>query len=235
MEFNDVSNGTGVCQEIDDICNSDSNSYPLKSKTRRVNQAIDRFLTLAFKADGRWAWTDPNLDAAPIYTINLVSGTQSYNLDDFTSEIINILRVEILDSNGTSRQLSRLKREDISQGLPSYQNTSGTPKEYDLVGEFIYLYPKPNYNSTNGLRLYIETGKSEFEYTDTTKVLPVPSLFEAYICRLASLPYLIDYQKPQKSDVASLIEKDEEKIKEYFFSREESVPKGMKPRVESCR
>ena len=223
MQFNETSTGTGACQEIDDICNSDSNSYPVKSKTRRVNAALDRFFTLAFQADGRWSWDDPNYDTAPIQSINLVSGTQSYNLDDFTSEIINIVRIEAKDSSGNNILLRRLDRKNVVGALTDYATTAGTPYEYDLVGEYIYLYPKPSYSSTNGLTIYIERNKSEFLYTDTTKVLPVPSIFTQYICRMASLPHLIETQKAQKNDVAVQIQQDEEAILDYFSSRNKSV------------
>jgi len=223
MDFNDTTNGTGAVQEIYDICQADINSYPLKSVARRVNAALDRFFTLAFQADGRWNFDDPNYDTAPIQSINLVSGTQSYNIDDFTSEILNILRVEALDSNGNNMLLRRLDRAKLNASriaLTDYKTTASTPDEYDLVGEYIYLYPKPNYNATNGLTLYIDRNKSAFVYTDTTKDLPVPSIFVQYICRIASLPYLIEFQKAQKNDIANQIAQDEIAILDYFGHRE---------------
>jgi hypothetical protein len=225
MNFNDTSTGTGACQEIDDICNSDVNSYPIKSKTRRINAALDRFFTLAFQAAGRWSWDDPNWDTTPIQSINLVANTQSYNLDDFTSEIINVLRWEAKDSSGNNIVLRRLDRSTLGWGtaLTNYQTTAGIPNQYDLVGEYIFLYPKPSYNSTNGLTVYMERNKSAFLYTDTTKALPVPSIFVSYICRLASLPHLIETQKAQKNDVAAQIQIDEEAIIDYFSSRNKSV------------
>lgn len=234
MQFN-PGDGTGVVDEINDICQSDNSNYPLLSKARRVNAALDRFFTLAFAADGRWTWDDSNYDTAPIQSINLVSGTQSYNLDDFTSEIINVLRVEALNSASSKLLLSRLDRTNVTGALTDYQSTSGTPSEYDLVGEFIYLYPKPNYNSTNGLTLYIERNKSAFVSTDTTKVLGIPSIFNQYICNLASLPYLIEFQKAQKNDIAVKIASDEEQIKSYFFAREKGVAKRMMPGAEDNR
>ena len=222
MQFN-PGDGSGAKDEIYDICQADTNSYPLKSVTRRVNAALDRFFTLAFQADGRWSWNDPSQDVAPIQSINLVSGTQSYNLDDFTYEIINILRVEALDSAGNNILLRRLDRAKLNASgiaLTNYKTTASTPDEYDLVGEYIYLYPKSSYNATNGLTLYTDKNKTAFVYTDTTKALPVPSLFVQYICRLASLPYLIEFQKAQKNDVAAQIQQDEIAILDYFGHRD---------------
>lgn len=220
MDFNDTSTGTGAVQEIYDITQSDINNYPLKSLTRRVNAALDRFFTLAFQADGKWVWDDPSRDTTPIQSINLVSGTQSYNLGTFTAEIINILRVEALDSSSNKILLRRLDRKNVGGALTDYKSTAGTPNEYDLVGEYIFLYPKPSYNSTNGLTIYLDRNKTAFVSTDTTKVLPVPSIFVQYICRLASLPYLIEFQKAQRNDIAAQIAADEIAVIDYFAHRE---------------
>ena len=231
IQFNDTSTKTGTVQEINDICNSDNNSYPIESKTRRVNAALDRFFTLAFDTAGLWPYDDTNWNTEPIQTINIVSGTQSYDLGTFTSEIINILRVELYNSAAatTANVLDRLKRDSISDSLTSY-TVSGIPSQYDLIGQNIWLYPKPNYSCTNGLKIYMERNKSAFLYTDTTKVLPVPSIFVQYICRLTSLPYLIEFQKPQKNDIATQISMDEEAIKNYFANREKNVRKIMTPK-----
>lgn len=227
MQFSDTSNNTGIVQEIDDICQSDANSYPLKAKARRANAALDRFFTLAFQADGRWSFDDLNQTTAPLESINLVSGTEKYALDTFSSEIINVLRVEILDSDGNGRTLERFNPSAISwESLTQFNSVAGQPEQYNLFGKYIYLYPKPDYNSTNGLSLYFERNKSAFVYTDTTKAPGIPSLFHMYICRLASLPYLIEFQKPQKNDVAQQVEMDEKAILDHFSNREKGVSKG---------
>lgn len=235
MQFN-PGDGTGVVDEINDICNSDNNNFPLKSKARRVNSALDRFFTLAFQADGRWSFDDINQTTAPLQSINLVSGTEKYALDTFTSEIINILRVEALDPNGNGIVLKRLNRETIdSQSLPQYNNVASTPNEYDLLGKYIYLYPKPNYNSVNGLSLYIERNKVAFTSASTTVSPGVPSIFHQYICRMASLPFLIEFQKGQKNDIASQIQLDEEAILDYFDKREKGIPTKAIPKYRSSR
>src|SRR3990167_10045866 len=99
LVYNSSADSQDVISEINSICNSDNFSYPLKDKARRINLALDRFFTLAFQAGGQWPYDDPNRDTVPVETINIVSGTQSYNIDDFTSEVLGILRVEMIDSN----------------------------------------------------------------------------------------------------------------------------------------
>lgn len=222
MQFNSHATNQDIVSEMNDLCNSDNNSFPLASKTRRVNAAMDRFFTLAFQTDGRWNFDDINQTTAPLESIDLVSGTEKYALDTFTSEIIKVLRVEILDSSGNGYQLEQLDEDAIDyQSLPEFNETAGAPQGYRLFGKYIYLYPKPDYNSTNGLSLYFSRNKSAFVTTDTTKQPGIPSIFHHYICRLASLPYLIEYQKPQKNDIAGLVEKDEQAILQYFGKRNE--------------
>lgn len=228
LKFNSDSDEQDVVTEINDICNSSNTSFSLKSKARRVNGAIDRFYTLAFQADGRWVWDDPSRDTDPIEEINLVSGTQSYNVGTFTSEVINILRVEVLDSNGDGQLLKRLDRAGLGTiALTEYQTANGTPTEYDLVGEYIFLYPAPNYASTNGLKFYVNRTHTAFASTDTTKTLPVPTLFDHYICRAAALPWLIENQKPQANQIAAMVARDEQAILDYFAHREHGAKRKM--------
>lgn len=232
MLFN-PSDGTGVCDEINDICNTDNNSFPLTSKARRVNLALDRFFTLAFQADGRWTFDDVTRSNVPIESIDIVANQQSYNLNGFTSEIINVVRFESVDSNGNKVLLRRLKREDVEGALTAHQTPTATqptpsnPMEYDLIGNFIYLYPKPNFSATNGLTVYMERNKLEMVSTYTTTPLGVPSIFNEYICRYASLPHLIETQRPSKNDIAGQIQQDEAAILNYFANREKGIKRQM--------
>lgn len=227
MQFNSHATNQDIVSEINDICNSDNNSYPIEAKTRRVNTALDRFFTLAFQSDGRWNFDDLNQTAAPIQSISLVSGTQAYALDTFASEIINTLRFEITDGTGAKTQLRRLDSPSVEGALTNYHSGNGTPKEYDLIGKYIYLYPAPDYSASSALTVYFERNKSAFVTTDTTKVPGIPSIFHEYICRYASLPYLIEFQKGQKNDVANQIQVDEVAILNYFNNREKGVRRYM--------
>ena len=238
LAFNSNSDNQDVVSEIKAICNADTSSYPLKDMARRVNMALDRFFTLAFQADGQWSWDDPSNDSLPIQTINVVSGTGDYNLDDFTSEIINIIRIELANSSTADLfiVLKRLDRANYSTtALDEIYASTGIPEYYDLVGEYIRLYPTPSYSATAGLRIYLERNKTAFASTDTTKTLPIPALFSDYICRHASLPYLIEMQKPQKNDIASFIARDEVAIIDYFSNREKGARKRMTMRTPQFR
>lgn len=229
MQFNDTSTKTGICQEIDDICNSDSNSYPLPSKARRVNAALERFFILARKAARPGTVADTNLTTAPVQSITLTSGTQSYALDTFTAEMLSFLRLEVTDSNGDKHLLRRLDRENVKEALDEYKSENGTPKEYDILGEFIYLYPTPDFTLASALTAYYDAAKSAFVSGDTTKSPGIPSDFHTYIARYASMPYLVEFQKEQKNDIAALIAQDEREIELRYLTRDKGARRALIP------
>lgn len=236
MQFNDTSTKTGIVQEINDICQSDNNSYPIESKTRRVNEAMDRFFILAFQSDGQWNFDDVNNAAPPIDTQNIVSGTNRYKVATFTEKIFNFIKLEILDSNGKGVVLTPEIINNLTSSFQElYLNTTdsvGVPNHYCKYGDFIYLRPTPNYSKTGGLKAYFNRPAARFVYTDTTKEPGIPLQFHTYICRKASLPYLIEFQKSQKNDIAALIQQDEIEILKYFSRRGKDVVSRLSPKQE---
>jgi hypothetical protein len=226
MILYDTTDKSGIFNEMDEICNSDPNSFPLESKLRRVNNALDRFMTLAFRADGRWSYDDVSQGADPIETQDLVQDQQVYALSDFTSEILKLLRVEILKEDSTAIVLRRLKRENIHEALTEYKAESNTPDEYDVFGNSIYLYPPPSYdlgNGNGGLKIYFNRNAVRLTSSDYSEELSIPSLFHSYIARQASIPYLIENQKAQKNDVFTQTQVDEKEILHHFSNREKGI------------
>lgn len=220
MQYNDQIDKTGIVQEVDDICQSDANSYPIEAKTRRAVSAMHRYFTLAWQAarqeDGR-TFDDVNQGTDPIETLDLVNGQQDYDITDFTSEILRVLRVELVLDNDHSVVLKRLDKSKVQGALTEYKNTAtGSPDEYDIVGTTIKLYSPTNYDKTAGLRFYFNRPATTFLSTDTTKEPGIPSIHHMYIARMISLPYLVEFQKAQKNDIAALIKQDEMDIIDYY-------------------
>ena len=161
----------GICQEIDRKCGSSANTYPVKDKIARINAALDRYLTLAFQADGRWNFDDINETSPPIDTQSIVSGTNRYKLSAFSETLLSLIRLEILNSAGTGLPLIPETMDDLTGAIYNqtgrisgsvsdtfqerYVNaSSGTPTHYIKYGDFIYLRPNPDYSETDGLLAY---------------------------------------------------------------------------------
>ncbi len=233
MYFNDITNGNGIVQEMDDICSTDNNSFPIKSKTRRVNQAQNAYFSLAMQTDGKWEEDDRNFNDYPIATTDLEIGKKDYT---FPNGLLEIIRVEVKNSDGKWVAISPIDQSNLAasdligtpsgyiggsenQSLSDFMNINGEPVYYDKQYSSIWLYPASNVNIEKGLKIYYNRTLKELLPTDTTIKLGIPEIHNEYIARKAALPFLVEKGKVNKNDIAQLIQLDEEAIKEYYSRR----------------
>lgn len=194
MEFYDSTNKDGLLTDVMAWCfgsssNDDLTAYPLADKTRNINAWYDRVVGLIMQADNNWQWDDANQTDLPVATTALVANQQDYGLNAAVQ--YKILKVEILDSSGDGHPLDPIDYDDKKGiAMTEYKETAGTPKEYDLVANSIYLYPKPDYAKALGLRIYFQRGASYFVSTDTTKVPGFAEPFHRILSYGASLDWL---------------------------------------------
>lgn len=174
----------GLIENIDDICGTSINTFPIKGKVAKLNEALDWYFNLAEKNASKWPIDDTNNTSPAIDTQNIVSGTNRYKLSSFTEEIVELLRLEALDSDGNGLAL-------ISETLDSFGNVlgktsgqlyetigtfeeayiqapSGIPTHYVKYGDFIYLRPNPDYSETSGLKAYFNRPASKFSFVSCT-------------------------------------------------------------------
>ena len=250
MQFNSHADQQDCVSEINKICKTNTTSYPLKDIARRFNHALDRYFEIAFEAYGRWNFDDITQTSPPIDSQNIVSGTNRYKIATFTGKVARVIRVEVLNSAGKGLSLIPELLSDLDEvslghetgrvsgiGTDTFQEryvnaSSGVPTHYIKYGDFIYLRPNPNYAYTAGLLCYFNRSATHLASTATTTA---PGVYEGhikYLCRLASLPYLIENGKPNKEDVKQQIAIDEIAIKEYFSSRDEDVRNNMSPHID---
>ena len=123
MKYSDSITEDGLAQEINRICGTTVNTYSFKSKAARLNAALDRYFSIGFEADGRWAFDDINQTSPPIDAQNLVSGTNRYKFGSFTEKIVDLIKLEVLDSSGKRRDLIPENTHDM--GLPTMGNETG--------------------------------------------------------------------------------------------------------------
>lgn len=219
MQFNESTNGTGIAQEIDRICGSTPNTYPLKDKAARVNAALDRFSSLAMQFDGEWQFDDTNWTDRPVGVTDLVSGQQDYSFDP---KALMVVKVLAKDSSGYWRELEPVSTNSQESRniweLPP--NNFGSPTTYDAFDSQIFLDPIPNYDSEDGLKVVYKRVGDRLLFTDSSFVPGIPIIFHPYLARHASLPFLVEHNLPQLKSIASLIEKDEQEIKDFFDMRD---------------
>ncbi len=226
MQYNGDANSQDIVSEILSICGATTAVYSLNDITRRFNSALDDYFSIAFENGKGWNFDDINQSSPPIDTQDIVSGTNRYKLSDFTQTIISLIKLEIEDTDGNGLELTPEIITDLPESFEErYINTdSGTPASYCLYGDYIYLTPKPDYNRTAGLKAYFNRPALYLTPSDTTKVPGVPITHHTALCRMASLPFLIEKGKRQAGSIAQLIMEDKRNIASYFAGRN-----GVKP------
>jgi len=211
MVFNDTTDKLGICQEIDALCDSDTTSYPVADKTRRVNAALEEVVGDLITLDRNWKFDDSNYTDLPIGTGTLVDGQQDYAF----SSLLSVERVEVLDANGNYHKLTHFDEKDIDAALSEHCETDGMPVKYALRGNSIFLYPAPAAASVTvaaGLKVYYQRTAHLFTAADTTAEPGFASPYHIILAYKAALPYALTYKKDRVPMIMAEIQKLEEKM-----------------------
>jgi len=234
MVYNDATDKLGICQEIDALCDSDTTSYPVADKTRRVNDSLEQVVGWIINADGTWQFDDSNQTDQPRGKGTLVEGQEAYT---FASDYLQIEAMDVLDLNSHYIRLKPLDQSELgglspdeyfgleSGGTPKL----GFPKYYDLFTDDSFrLYPTPSATYctlTNGLRVWFKRTAHLFTAADTTAVPGFASPYHIILCYMAALPYVLTYKKDRVPLFEAKIQQLKKEIIEHYSHREREKKK----------
>lgn len=231
MNFNSGTNS--IIDEIDSLCDSDSDSYPIAAKTRRVNIGMDEVIAEILQADGTWQYDDQNQTDLPIGTTDLVDGQQDYAFED---EFLVIERAEVKDNSGTWHKLKPFDQSEVEGALEELYGTDGLPLKYDKQGRSILLYPAPataNVTITGGLKVWFKRNATKFTTSDTTKEIGFASPFHSILAYIASIPYAMTYKQDRVVMYQNEVIRLKGEIRAFYGRREKDVRKGLRANVEN--
>lgn len=238
LQFSDTTNRRGIIELIDDILGTDSTQYSTAKKTRDINLALDEVMAMIFEVGGTWQYDDSNHTDYPIITTNIVSGQRDYpfTVDGTSNLILDVYRVLVADSNGDFRDITPVdvSSGDASPNFTDGSNTTGLPNAYDKLGNSIFLDPIPDYNYTNGLKVYINRESSYFTTTDTTKKPGFAGIFHEYLALLPAYKYARDNSMAIANSLKNDVLEMQNRIKDYYKKRERDVRKKIIPRVNNA-
>jgi hypothetical protein len=239
MVFSDTVTKLGLIQDCEQSVfgnygDISSNTDRLYDFTARINRAYDKLATIIMSCDGRWQFDDTNYTDLPIGSTNIVSGQQDYSFD---VEYLDILKVVAIDNAGNKTILTPMDINDPigAEYLIAATTVTGIPTHYDKSGGSIFLYPTPNYNQTNGLKVYYRRKPSYFAYTDTTKPVGVPSIIHRYLSLEASSDYAISKVLSNKNDYAERVVEMQGFIEDFYSKRSKDEQKFIRPVLRSSR
>ena len=228
MEFSDTTNQQGILQDVDFLSRSTSASYPVNDKTRNINQAYQKVVSLIWESADNWQYDDSNATDLPKVLTTLTHNTASYAVPS-TSQKIH--RIEIQDSQGEWYKLTPIDYNDINVSLEEYYSEANRPIHYDLVGNYITLYPAPSSAYTtlaSGMGLRVSRNVTEFATSATSTTPGFAINFHRYLSVCASLDFVPDNQDRQLLIQMKLqLEAD---IKRFYSSRETETRPQIRPR-----
>jgi len=230
MIFSDTSNNLGIIQDITSLTGVDTTNYATKDRTRNINNWYMKVINWIISADGRWQFDDSNQTNQPTAYTDLVADQQDYlllaALPDTDQDWLRIARVDILDEAGNGDTLYPIDIADITGAEAEYRDVAGTPKQYDIIGNSIFLYPKPSYNKTAGLVVFFQRAPLVFASTDTTKKPGFASIFHNVLSLGAAYDWFISTGELTKADrMKADINEMKIDIMNYYSKR----PKYEKP------
>lgn len=226
MPYNDTTVKNGLIQYCEFYCNLgdggiSGDSTLLKIFTARINDAFDRLLPLLLSYSDYLRFDDTNQTDLPVGTFNLVSGQADYQIaqDDNSLDILNLTNVRILPSSSSTvyQTLQKLTIDDdraVTAMSPNSTDT-GIPTHYLERGNTIFFYPKPNYSSTNGGKIFFERSPSYFVSSDTTKNAGIPRPFQGLLPLYASYDWIL-VNKPTNTVLVTRIESQITKREQYL-------------------
>jgi hypothetical protein len=189
MQIN--SGNESILDDIDFLCDTNSTSYTTAAKIRNVNRWAYKATIAQANGNHRWQVDDTNLTTLPHLTTTLVDSQGDYTLP---AGFLRVERVEVLDNNGDYHQLKPIDHRDIRGAYTEYEETDGLPKEYDLVGNSLILFPAPaaaSVTTAAGLRVHILREIDIFTTSDTTQEPGFPEPFHRILSFGAAYDYLI--------------------------------------------
>ena len=153
-------------------------NYSLDALTRHSNRALDELTSIILAVDGSWQWDDKNHPDLPIAVTDVVSGQGQYTM---SVKHLTVSRLEIDNAEGKASVMKPIAESDIKTPISELAEETGTPIYYEKVGESLFLYPKPNYDVEDGMRIYFSRPASYFLTTDTTKEAGFAEIYHEFI------------------------------------------------------
>lgn len=238
MRFNDSSNKELSLYHhtlsILGLSESDTTTLPVDpTYTRLFNIGYRKAVFLIWKHSNIWEFDDSNYSTLPIAYSTIVDEQQDYSIP---TNALSVEGVSILDSNGDYRPLKQIDKTEVVADMSEHYETPGKPREYDIIGNSVMLYPKPSTDdvtATRGLKLYLHRDIDAMTTSDTTQEPGILSAFHPIIAYYIALEFAIAKNITNKIGIIKEgIKEYEEFIKNYYSQRNRDFKQGFKPKKE---
>lgn len=237
-QFSDTVTNSGILQQARVIARVDSTQWSTQNVVNSCNNWLNKIFTFGKWKDAQFRLDDTNHTKLPIGTTDITATQSDYSFltDEEGNRITNLTRVDMLDANGNWTQLKKIDQVDISQALDAYESTDGIPTQYDLIADnVVRLYPTPATSVTAGLKYYFQRTPSYFLATDTTKEPGVSNDLHRGFVIASAYDAAFTLGLPNLQALSVELEKEEQKLVDYFSSRNTDSKGQLLPARENNR
>lgn len=238
MVFSDSATQGGIVEQVRSMMRVDSTQWSTNKIVNSVNNWLDTITGYAIGADRRFQWDDSNHTKLPIGTTNIVANQSDYSflVDEQGNNILNLSRIDMLGADGNYTKLQAIDESQVPIALDEFESTAGTPLYYDKIADnIIRLYPKPATNVTAGLKFYFQRTGSYFVSTDTTKEPGVSPLLHRGFVIAAAYDGALTLGLQNVQPLSVELQKEEQKMIQYFAIRNTDEVKRVVPVRENNR
>lgn len=235
--FSNTSDNNGILQQARDKARVDSTQWATQKVVNSCNNWLNTIFTYGKRKDRQFQLDDTNHTKLPEGTAQLTINVSDYSFltDEQGNRITNLTSVSILQ-NGKYIPLTLIDRNDPDYDPANFGTTSGTPTKYDKIADnIIRLDRKPTATVASGLFYTFQRAPSYFTASDTTKEPGVANdLHEGFIVKSAyDAAYTLGLDTLQALSIE--MQREEQKLKDYFSSRNTDTKGRMKSSRESNR
>lgn len=240
MQYRNTTDRTGIVDLLEDLTDSQStatSNYTIEVKTRDINLAFDDYQNFVKSVAGTWQADDTNHTKYPNMVFDLSSGQQDYTFteDEQGNQVQDIYRVEMKRADGTWVVLKYINEMDNDTAISSIEVASGTPTEWYVAANGIFLKNPPDYSSTDGIRMFFTRSPSYFASTDTTKEPGIPNGHHKYLAWKPAYWYWLPKDTQRAQAYLNEVMRMEESIKDEYAQRVRAQKNRLIVRQESCK
>lgn len=229
IPFSDTTNNLGILQRARKMARVDSTQWETFNVVNSCNDWLNKIFTYGKGADHRFELDDTNHTKLPIGTATLVAGQADYSflIDEQGNRITNLTSVSLLEiANNKEILLAPVDRKQYTKyrfGASDFGVASGTPTAYDKIADNII---KLDYAPTSAdaskykLKYYFQRSPSYFEVTDTTKAPGVADDLHRGFVIASAYDAALTLGLNNLQALSVELQKEEQKLEDYFASRE---------------
>ena len=238
IQFNETSNNTGLCQQARFLARVDSNQWPIAKIVNSANHWRGFLTGYAIAADTNFQWDNTEHTALPEGTLpSTTASDYSFLTDQQSNKIVNLIGVSRLDSaTGYYIPLERVDRNDPNIDLSTFGTTTGTPTKYDLIGDNVFrIDNKVGSVISTYFKLFFQRNSPYYTASSTTETTGFSPLLDRGFVIACAFDIAMTLGLPNLRALSVERDREEEKVIQYFQSRNQGGVKRMTIRQESTK